>query len=171
MGDPPENLRTPDGQAPPSPTPASVADIDLVWRGRWGLPVVTSTGAWMPGDVQGLRIPEPDGGWAGLVTFRVGPTSLEIVTLDARSDGHGTGRALLAAVEVFAREAGLATLVVETTNDNLRAFQIYVRAGFRLVRVRCDAMDRVRALKPWIPEVGANGLPLRDVWELEKRLP
>jgi hypothetical protein len=31
-------------------------------------------------------------------------------------------------------------------------------------------MERVRALKPSVPETGHEGLPLRDMWELRKEL-
>lgn len=62
------------------------------------------------------------------------------------------------------------TLRVVTTNDNPRALSFYVRRGYRLARLHADAMDRVQALKPGVPLTGNDGIPLRDMWELEKEL-
>lgn len=46
--------------------------------------------------------------------------------------GRGLGRALLAAVEARAREAGARCLWLETQNTNYPAVQFYQRLGFRL---------------------------------------
>lgn len=55
-----------------------------------------------------------------------------------------------------------------TTNDNAAALRFYQRRGFRLVRVELNQLDRVRALKPGLPTTGKDGLPLQDLWVLEK---
>jgi GNAT superfamily N-acetyltransferase len=51
--------------------------------------------------------------------------------VDARHRGCGAGRALLGAVEAFAREAGARCLWLETQNLNWPAIQFYQRVGFR----------------------------------------
>jgi hypothetical protein len=53
-----------------------------------------------------------------------------------------------------------------TTNDNLRALRFYQRR-LRPLAVHRDAIARSRALKPSIPEVGVDGIPLRHELELE----
>jgi Acetyltransferase (GNAT) family len=65
------------------------------------------------------------------------------------------------------REAGCRRVWLITTNDNLRALRFYQRRGFRLVAVHPDALARSRELKPSIPEIGLDGIPLRDELELE----
>ena len=69
-----------------------------------------------------------------------------------------------------AREAGCGRVWLITTNDNLRALRFYQRRGFRLVAVHPDALERSRELKPSIPEIGLDGIPLRDELELELTL-
>ncbi len=57
-----------------------------------------------------------------------------------------------------------------TTNDNLRALGFYQKRGTVLVAVYRNAMDAARKLKPQIPMIGMNGIPLRDEIELETLL-
>jgi RimJ/RimL family protein N-acetyltransferase len=54
-----------------------------------------------------------------------------------------------------------------TTNDNSDALKFYQKAGFRIVAVHRDAVALARRLKPEIPLVGENGIPIRDEIELE----
>jgi hypothetical protein len=56
-----------------------------------------------------------------------------------------------------------------TTNPNIGAITMYMRRGYRVVRIHLDAMERVRQLKPGVP-MEEDGLPLRDMWELHKEL-
>ena len=56
-------------------------------------------------------------------------------------------------------------------NDNLRALGFYQRNGFVLAALHPGAVGRIRRLqKPWIPEIAANGIPIRDQLDLDKRL-
>ena len=55
-----------------------------------------------------------------------------------------------------------------TTNDNLAALALYQKVGFRLSTLRAGALDETRrSLKPYLPEVGEHGIPLRDELEFE----
>jgi DNA-3-methyladenine glycosylase I len=57
-----------------------------------------------------------------------------------------------------------------TTNDNLTALAFYQVVGLRLCALRPDAVTGSRRLKPSIPLVGQNGIPLRDELDLERIL-
>ena len=57
-----------------------------------------------------------------------------------------------------------------TTNDNLNALRFYQKRGFVLVAVHRNAMEQARKLKPEIPLIGNDGIPLRDEIELEMLL-
>jgi hypothetical protein len=57
-----------------------------------------------------------------------------------------------------------------TTNDNLGALRFYQRRGLRLVALHVGAVAESRRLKPSIPEVGHDGIPIRDELELELEL-
>jgi ribosomal protein S18 acetylase RimI-like enzyme len=52
---------------------------------------------------------------------------------------HGIGRALLAAAEASAREAGARGIAVETQDVNVAACRTYAAAGFVVARVALDA--------------------------------
>jgi GNAT superfamily N-acetyltransferase len=91
----------------------------------------------------------------------------EVVFLAALLDGVGAGTVLLAAVADLAREAGCRRAWLVTTNDNTRAIRFYQRRGWDLVALHHDALDRSRELKPTIPRIGADGIPLRHELEFE----
>jgi hypothetical protein len=74
------------------------------------------------------------------------------------------------AAEEELRRRGVRNVHLITTNDNVRAVAFYQRRGYRLVRLHLGGMDRVRAAKPEVPLTGNDGIPLRDMWELQKEL-
>lgn len=106
----------------------------------------------------------------GLATYHLEDDACEIVTLDSDLPGQGVGTALVRAVRQFARDEGCRRLWLVTTNDNLEALRFYQKRGFTLVRLRPNALERARELKPEIPLVGNDGIPLRDEIELEMEL-
>ncbi|WP_051761192.1 GNAT family N-acetyltransferase [Microbispora rosea] len=134
---------------------------------RWGGVVSVSRGVAhdttaLPGFVALL-----DGERAGVATYRIAGRECELVTLDSVSEGAGVGAALVDAVAGAARAGGAVRLWLITTNDNLRALRFYQRYGFDLVAVHRDAVARSRELKPSIPEIGLDGIPIRHELELE----
>jgi ribosomal protein S18 acetylase RimI-like enzyme len=114
---------------------------------------------------------EDDGELAGVVTYIVGDTDCEVLTLHAGRPWQGVGTALLREVEHIAAEHGCTRLWLITTNDNVDALRFYQRRGFRIARVHPGAVDGSRRrLKPGIPETGEYGIPIRDEIELEKAI-
>jgi DNA-3-methyladenine glycosylase I len=103
----------------------------------------------------------------GLVTYKIEGKNCEIVTLDSRQPNRGIGSALIDAVVKQARQAGCRRVWLVTTNDNLHAVGFYQKRGFRLCRVDPGAVDRARRIKPEIPKVGDQNIPLHDELELE----
>ena len=104
----------------------------------------------------------------GLATYSVEGEQCELVTLNSLAPGAGT--ALLEAVAERARSAGCRRLWLITTNDNVDALRFYQRRGLRLAALHRDAMAQSRRLKPSIPELGVDGIPIRDEIELELTL-
>jgi ribosomal protein S18 acetylase RimI-like enzyme len=151
-----------------------LGDGDRAWaaaklRELWGDIVISRGRVLDATELPGL-VAEEGGERAGLLTYRVDGADCEVVTIDAFPEGRGAGTALVEAVAAAARDAGCRRVWLITTNDNLRALRFYQRRGFELVSVHRRALDRSRELKPSIPEVGIDGIPLRDELELELTL-
>ncbi|WP_425760479.1 GNAT family N-acetyltransferase [Micromonospora sp. DT231] len=148
---------------------AERAAVDALHEREWGGPYVVAHDT--RHDVRTLpTLVAVDGAAVlGALTYRTDEDGLEVVTLVAASPGGGVGTALLEAVTSIAAEAGLARVWLITSNDNLRALRFYQRRGMRLVHVDRGAVDRARRLKPEIPLVGEDGIPLHDELVLERR--
>jgi RimJ/RimL family protein N-acetyltransferase len=107
---------------------------------------------------------------AGLLTYSIDGRDCEIVTLNSVVGGKGAGGALVDEVRSRAIEAGCRRIWLVTTNDNLRALRFYQKRGSEMATVRRWAVDRLRALKPEIPLVRNDGIPIRDEIELAQPL-
>jgi ribosomal protein S18 acetylase RimI-like enzyme len=138
----------------------------------WSTPVVARLGELvdptkLPGFVARL-----DSERAGLASYAVRGEECELVTIRSLHEGRGVGRELLDAVRDAAIEAGCTRLWLITTNDNLRALELFQRWGMEIVAFHRHAVTEARRrLKASIPERGAQGIPIAHELELELRLP
>ena len=103
----------------------------------------------------------------GVLTYHIENDECEAVTLNSLVEGRGVGAALIVAARSKAREAGCKRLWLITTNDNTHALRFYQKQGFQLAALRKNAIAESRRLKPEIPEIGFDGIPIRDEIELE----
>ena len=69
-----------------------------------------------------------------------------------------------------AREKGADTITVVTTNDNIGAIAFYQKIGFDMEMLYRNSMDYVRKLKPTVPAIGDNNIPLRHEIEFAMHL-
>ncbi len=111
-----------------------------------------------------------EGGIVGLITYVIDDRTCEITSLDSLREGRGIGTALIARVKSAAREKGCHRLVAVTTNDNINALRFYQKRGFDMARLYHDALEVSRRLKPEIPLIGMDGIPLRHEIEFEMDL-
>jgi ribosomal protein S18 acetylase RimI-like enzyme len=148
--------------------PATAELIAEVWARHWGEFMVTPERTYGPADLEGAAFYEGDD-LVAFVTWLWEPGGAEITSLDSFVQGRGYGATALDHAESVIRAAGGKRARLFTTNPNIRAISMYMRRGYRVMRVHLDAMDRVRELKPAVP-LEEDGLPLRDMWELEKEL-
>jgi ribosomal protein S18 acetylase RimI-like enzyme len=137
---------------------------------RWGAPVVAGGGRLHQLDRLAGLVAERSGAVAGVVTWVMSGDECEIVSIDAVQEGRGVGTALLEAACATAATAGCTRVHLITTNDNVRALAFYQRRGFVLAELRPGAVDEARRLKPGIPAVAENGIPIRDELVLERPL-
>jgi GNAT superfamily N-acetyltransferase len=154
--------------------PLAAADrpwvVDFL-REQWGSPVQVYRGRLHHVDEHAGFVALQGDRPIGLLTYRIDGDECEISTLKSLVEGAGAGSALIAAVKEVAVAAGCQRLWVITTNDNAHAVRFYQRRGFALAALHRNAVDEARRkLKPEIPLVGIDGIPLRDEIELEMLL-
>lgn len=106
----------------------------------------------------------------GLVTYFLEDGDCEIISLDSTIEGIGMGSTLIETMKNFAREEGCKRLRLITTNDNTKALKFYQKRGFRLAALYPNAVEKSRELKPEIPLLGNDDIPIRDEIELEMML-
>ena len=103
----------------------------------------------------------------GLITYIVYNNTLEITSLDSLQENQGIGSELVETVIHEAKERNLQKIVLITTNDNINAIRFYQKRGFDMAHLFRNAMDISRKLKPEIPLIGDNSIPLRHEIEFE----
>ena len=145
---------------------------DAVWilnlcNERWAGPNQVSRGRVHYVDKHPGFITEQDDKPVGLITYNIDGDQCEITLLNSLVEGKGIGSALVNAVKDIAKEAGCKRLWLITTNDNTAALRFWQKRGFSLVAVHRNALIKSRELKPEIPLVGNDGIPLLDEIELE----
>lgn len=118
-----------------------------------------------PGFV-GLVAGQPE----GLILYRIEAKQCEVLLLHSLVEGVGMGAALVDAVKRRAEESDCRRLWLITTNDNIHAFRWYQRRGFTIAAIHVNALAESRKLKPEIPLIGFDKIPLRDEIEFEMML-
>ena len=103
----------------------------------------------------------------GLITYILYDDILEITSLDSLYENQGIGSKLVEAVKHEAKKREIQKIVLITTNDNINAIKFYQKRGFDMVHLFHDALDVSRKLKPEIPLIGENSIPLRHEIEFE----
>ena len=134
---------------------------------NWGSLTMVSRGRYYNVSENPGFTAKKDGQPAGLITYEILGDECEITSLQSMSEGEGIGSALITAVKEEAEKAGCKRLVVLTTNDNAHAFRFYQKRGFTLSAVHPNSMEAARKLKPEIPLIGMDGIPMRDEIEFE----
>jgi len=151
-------------------TPADCTWVTNVMITDWGAEmVVAHRKTFRPADLPGFAAfvgEEP----VGLLTYNVAGNECEIVTLNSWREGLGIGTALVAKARQAASLAGCGRLFLVTTNNNQYALRFYQKRGFLIVAIRLNELEESRRIKPEIPFVDENGLPIRDEIELEINL-
>jgi ribosomal protein S18 acetylase RimI-like enzyme len=137
---------------------------------QWGVEIIVVHGAvFRPEHLDGFVATSGEE-FVGLITYHIQGGECEVVTLDSLDPNCGIGSALMEAVKLRARQSGCRRLWLITTNDNLNALRFYQKRGYALAALHRNALEQSRKIKPEIPLVGNDGIPLRDEIELEMML-
>ena len=150
--------------------PEDTPRLRQFWKEQWsGDFIVTHGSIHQPEDVDGFVVEDGEL-WAGLITYKLVNDECEVISLDGLREGEGIGTMLLRKVIEEARIRKCKRVFLITTNDNLYALGFYQRRDFELVTIHRGAVNETRKIKPAIPIIGQNHIPLRDEIELEMTL-
>ncbi len=134
---------------------------------HWGgEEMITRGHLYRPEQLEGFIVEDGEE-WVGLLTFVIKDGECEVTSLDSLREGLGIGSKLLEQAIEEARVRGCKRLFLLTTNDNLNALGFYQKRGFAITAIYRGAVNASRKIKPGIPLVGYNNIPLRDEIELE----
>ena len=103
----------------------------------------------------------------GLITHKILNGTMEILSLDSLCENQGMGTALLNKAISEAKQKGCNRVTLITTNDNTRALRFYQKRGFDIVCLYRNALENSRKLKPEIPLLGIDQIPLKHEIELD----
>ncbi len=137
---------------------------------RWGSTTIVTRGKLYEADTLPGYIALDDGVPKGLITYYISNRECEVISLDSLSEGIGVGSALLKTIQAFALSRRCQRIWLITTNDNTAALRFYQKRGFKIIAVYNDEIAKSRKLKPEIPNLGNDGIPIRDEIELEMKL-
>lgn len=142
--------------------------IDEFISNHWGSKFIVVHGwRYFPSDLPGF-IAENSSGKVGLITYHIENSKCEIVTLNSIIEHKGIGTKLMKLVEEEAAINKCKSVWLITTNDNINAIRFYQRICYRITKIHLDAVAKSRELKPEIPMIGENGIPILDELEFVK---
>lgn len=118
----------------------------------------------LPGFI-GILDDEP----CGLLTYHIANHEFELFTLHTAVRNQGIGSALLQQAINEAKRQNCHRIWLITTNDNTSAMRFYQKRGMAIAAVHINALEKSRRLKPEIPLLGNDGIPIRDEIEFEIR--
>ena len=140
--------------------------INQFIKQNWGSEkIVVHFDVYYPSKLDGF-IAELNEHKSGLVTYIINNEYCEIITLNSVLENRGIGKGLVQLVIDKAKTERCKRVFLTTTNDNNRAINFYRRLGFKVSNVFKDAVVKSRKIKPEIPELGKNGIPIKDEIEM-----
>ncbi|MFJ7666460.1 GNAT family N-acetyltransferase [Lysinibacillus sp. NPDC097195] len=144
-------------------------EVIAFFQSHWGTTeMVISSGIYDCSRLQGFAYVDDYQNILGLITYVIRDNECEIISLDSTKEGNGIGTLLVQAVEEHAWQHHCTIVSLITTNDNLHALKFYQKRGYYLVEILQNAVERARVLKPEIPFIGNDGIPIRDEIKLQK---
>ncbi len=148
-------------------TPEDKHWVQRVLVQYWGSTTQITKGKKYQADELPGLVAQRDGSEVGLLTYHIEDGACEVITHNSMAGHGGIGSCLLDAVRNKARELGCKRLWLITTNDNTPALRFYQRRDFEIVGFHRNAVMEARKLKPEIPNIGFDGIPIKHEIEME----
>lgn len=141
--------------------------IEEVFRKEWeGDFVISRRKKHYPKDLLGF-IAEDNGEKLGLLTYEIVGDQIELISLNSFKENQGIGSTLIKHLIEVAKKLKVKRIWVISSNGNLHALSFYQKRGFVLKAIYQNSFEELRKIKPQIPKIAENGIPLRDEIELE----
>ena len=144
--------------------------IDAQIAASWAGPYIVSKGILHDTRLQDGFAALDNGAVVGYILYNMEDGDCEITVLESLHQGQGIGRALINTVIALAKEAKCRRVWLITTNDNTSAIRFYQKIGFDLCAVHINALEESRKLKPQIPLLGEDGIPIKHEFEFHVTL-
>lgn len=143
--------------------------LDL-WIKNWGSDLMVTKGkTYRALDYPGYIALENDE-VMGLIIYRIEDKECEILSLDSLSKNRGVGSMLLEKVVKTSLDCGCERVWLITSNDNTKAMKFYQKRGFEFKAIHLNAIEDARKIKPQIPLVGNDDIPIKHEIEMELKL-
>lgn len=135
---------------------------------EWGGPMIVTKGNLFDASVLPGIVAVEGNQLLGCLLYQTQGCEFEVVMLQSIEEHCGIGTHLMNAAVDMAKKADCTRLWLITTNDNTTAIRFYQRYGMHLAAAHIGSMISAReSLKPTIPLLGADDIPIRDELELE----
>ena len=137
---------------------------------EWKSDVMVSRGHQHFVDKLEIIIAIQEGEILGILTFSISENQAEIVSLDSFSEGNGIGTKLLDFTLNQFNNLNLDRIWLITSNDNCKAMRFYQKRGWKIVDIHLNAIEDARKIKPEIPLLGYDEIPILHEIEFEYSL-
>lgn len=143
-------------------------DVSELIKNKWGSRIMVTRGKVHNMDMLPGFVTVDEDEITGLITYYIEDGECEIISLDSLIENTGIGTKLLEKAVEAAKEQGCRRVWLITTNDNLRAIGFYQKRGFEMKALYKNAVNESRRIKPEIPIIGDNNIPILHEIEFEK---
>jgi GNAT superfamily N-acetyltransferase len=140
-------------------------EVNHIIKGNWAGPILVTKGTAHDTSSSEGFVSVEDGVVTGYILYEFCETQCEVLVLESIKQNHGIGTALIEAVKEAAKENNCTRVWLITTNDNIHAIRYYQKHGFELGAVHINAIEKSRELKPSIPLIGDNDIPIKHEFE------
>ena len=137
---------------------------------NWAGPYIATNGVLHDTRNHSGFVAESNGEIIGYILYNITESNCEITVLESLREKQGVGSVLIKAIIQEAKKAKCNRVWLITTNDNTPAIRFYQRRGFSLQAVHINAVEKSRKLKPQIPLLGLDDIPIAHEFEFEMLL-
>ncbi len=135
---------------------------------NWGSSLVVTKGrVHKPENLSGFISIDNNNRIIGLITYNIENQNCEIVTFNSKIENIGLGTELVNRVIEVAQVNDCSRVWFITTNDNLKAIRYYQKRGFEWIEFHKNAVIESRRIKPEIPQLGFDEIPIKHEIEFE----